>query len=449
MAMAASLAPRGLAAAGPATTQPAKPTAVTELCANDACHTNLITRKVMHGPAAQRKCQACHEPVEPRDHTFRLASPIAQLCSDCHTLKHRSVVHAPVTEGRCTGCHDPHGSDHRAMLLSDPTRGLCLSCHQKELAGEKFVHGPVASGACILCHEPHSSWQAKLLTEAPQKLCLGCHGELVPRGDEARHVHAPVNDNCTGCHDAHASQHKFQLRAVAPALCLDCHKDIAAALAGGAVVHGAATDAGGCLGCHTPHFSKLAKLQKDAQPQACLNCHDKLLKDASGKELTDFATLLKDNPQQHGPIREGACTACHQPHAGERFRLLTAAYPPDFYAPFNLDQYALCFTCHIPDLVKSKKAEGLTRFRAGEVNLHWLHVNQPKGRTCRACHEVHASRHPFHIRDAVPFGEKGWMLEINYEQTETGGRCAPGCHAPKDYDHGGSPRLPTTQEGVR
>jgi predicted CXXCH cytochrome family protein len=311
MAIVAILAPRGLAApAGRATTQPAKPTAATEPCANDACHTNLMTHKVMHGPAAQRKCQACHEPVEPRDHTFRLASPVAQLCGDCHTLKHRSVVHAPVTEGRCTGCHDPHGSDYRAMLLSDPTRGLCLSCHQKELAGEKFVHGPVASGACILCHEPHSSWEPKLLTEAPQKLCLRCHGELVPRGAEARHVHAPVNDNCTGCHDAHASQHKFQLRADAPALCLDCHKDVAAALADGKVVHGAATDAGGCLGCHTPHFSKLAKLQKDAQPQACLSCHDKPLKDASGKELTDFATLLKDNPQQHGPIREGACTAC-------------------------------------------------------------------------------------------------------------------------------------------
>jgi hypothetical protein len=41
------------------------------------------------------------------------------------------------------------------------------------------------------------------------------------------------------------------------------------------------------------------------------------------------------------------------------------------------------------------------------------------------------------------------MLEIKYEQTATGGRCAPGCHAPRDYDHGGSPRPPTTQEALK
>ncbi len=336
------------------------------------------------------------------------------------------------------------------MLKADPTRGLCLSCHkQQAFASKKFVHGPVNTGACILCHEPHSSWEAKLLTEPPQKLCVGCHSELVAKASETRHVHAPVKDNCTGCHDPHASDFKFQLRQSAPELCLSCHKDVKNALATSPVVHGATTEAGGCLGCHTPHFSQLPKLQKMAQPQVCLGCHDKPIKAADGQTLTDFAALLKDNPQQHGPIREGACTACHQPHAGQRFRMLLADYPPQFYAPFKIEQYGLCFTCHIQDLVLKQQGVGLTRFRKGELNLHFVHVNQEKGRTCRACHEVHASRHPFHIRDAVPFGDKGWMLELNYQQTPTGGRCSPGCHGPKEYDHGGSPApiaVPTTQE---
>ena len=437
-AMTAAPAPAAAAAvaAAPAP-RAAKPTTVTEQCATAACHANLLGKKFMHGPAAQQKCAACHQNEEPREHRFKLASDQAKLCGDCHTMKHRTVVHEPVKQGRCTGCHDPHGSDSRAILKGDPTKGLCLTCHKQDFARKKFIHGPVNSGACILCHEPHSSWQAKLLTETPEKLCTGCHAEAVAKGDQARHVHAPVkNGNCIACHDAHASNERHQLRATAQELCTSCHKETAQVIAASHVVHGAVLEAQGCISCHSPHFSSLPKLQKAAQPQSCLSCHDKPLQTKDGIALTDFAVLLKENPQQHGPIREGACTACHQPHAGDKFRLLTAAYPPEFYAPFKIENYELCFKCHIPDLVLNKKGTGLTRFRDGDVNLHWLHVNREKGRTCRACHEVHASRNPFHIRDAVPFGSKGWMLETNYKQSASGGSCSPGCHDVKTYNRG-------------
>ncbi len=423
-----------------------RPTTVTEACTNDACHSNIVSYKVMHGPAAQKKCQACHVYLEPREHRFKYASPEGQLCGDCHTLQHRTVVHTPVKQGRCTGCHDPHGSDRRAMLRADPTRGLCLSCHKQTLE-KKFVHGPVAAGACILCHDPHSSWQPKLLVEAPERLCQTCHAEMLPKGEQARHIHPPMKDNCTGCHDAHASDAKYQLRQSAPELCFSCHKEMAKTLAASHVVHGAATQPAGCTTCHAPHFSALPKLQKVTQPQSCLACHDRPLKAADGTSLPDMAALLKDNPQHHGPIREGDCTACHQPHASERFRLLAADYPPQFYASFKIEQYQLCFKCHIPDLVLKQEGTGLTRFRNGNLNLHWVHVNQEKGRTCRACHEVHASQRPFHIREAVPFGAKGWMLEINYQQTPTGGTCSPGCHKQVTYDHGPDAKLgPTTRE---
>jgi len=403
----------------------------------------------MHGPTAQKKCLSCHQYDEAREHRFKLASKETTLCADCHTLSQRTVVHAPVQQGRCTGCHDPHGSGYRVMLVSDPTRGLCLGCHkQGGFDQKKHMHGPVASGGCILCHEPHSSWQPKLLTEQPEKLCVGCHVEVIASGDRARHVHAPAKDQCTGCHDPHASDYRRQLREGEPRLCLSCHKDLGRVLAGSTIVHGAATQSDGCTSCHAAHFSQLPKLQKASQPQVCLSCHDKALKTAAGQALTDMASLLKENPQHHGPIREGDCTACHQPHAGERFRLLTADYPPQFHAPFKLEQYALCFKCHIPELVLKKEGTGLTGFRKGDLNLHWLHVNQEKGRTCRACHEVHASKRAFHMRDAVPFGTKGWMLEINHKQTPTGGTCSPGCHKEQSYEHGGTPQgglLPTTQ----
>lgn len=426
----------------PASDAPAaqkKPTEKTAQCATPACHADVMARKVLHGPTAQKKCDACHAYDEPREHTFKLTADPAKLCDTCHTLKHRTVVHAPVRDGQCTGCHDPHGSDHKTLLVADPTRGLCQKCHTKEkndFMNKKFMHGPVAVGACILCHDSHSSWEPKLLVKAKGKLCLDCHTDTVQKAEKARYVHEPVKTDCSQCHDPHASDAKFQLIQDSPKLCFSCHKDIEKDLAGAKVVHGPAKGPGGCLDCHNTHTSELPKLQKAVQPQSCLSCHNQKLKDEDGKALTDMAELLKENPEQHGPIREGSCTACHNPHAGQRFRLLTHDYPPEFYAPFKIERYALCFDCHIPQLVLAENGRGLTRFRKGDQNLHWLHVNKEKGRTCRACHEVHASKHAFHIRESVPFGESGWMLEINFEPTKTGGSCSPGCHRKAEYDRG-------------
>jgi hypothetical protein len=63
-----------------------------------------------------------------------------------------------------------------------------------------------------------------------------------------------------------------------------------------------------------------------------------------------------------------------------------------------------------------------------------VHVNKAdRGRTCRACHEVHASKQAHHIRDSVPYGAKGWALKINYTKTPTGGSCAKTCHDTKSY----------------
>jgi predicted CXXCH cytochrome family protein len=426
-----------------APTTRARPTVATDRCADDQCHASIVNRKVMHGPTAQQKCAACHVYQDAAQHRFKLTVAANDLCASCHLLKHRTVVHAPIKGGQCTGCHDPHGSGHRLMLVADATRDLCLTCHKDTFAKKKFIHGPVAVGACILCHESHSSWQPKLLVDTPNKLCVQCHAEMAPKAQTARYTHAPVREGqCTSCHDAHASDVRYQLRDEQPKMCLACHTDTAKQLASAAVVHGAMTQKGGCSSCHNAHSSQLPKLQRTSQPEACLTCHNQPTKDAEGRKIEDIAALLKANPQQHGPIREGACSACHQPHAGGNFRLLVEPYPPQFYAPFDLQRYALCFSCHIPDLVLKNQGIGLTNFRNGEQNLHFLHVNQEKGRTCRACHEVHASRNPSHVRDAVPFGPAGWMLEINFKRTSTGGTCSPACHTARGYDHGGVARLP-------
>lgn len=404
------------------------------------CHQEVLNRKVMHAPS-QADCQACHIQGNPDEHKFYFIVPKEQLCQRCHALPHATSVHAPVREGKCMECHDPHGSDHRRMLVADPNRDLCLKCHEKDnLAKAKFVHGPVAVGACIICHQPHSSAQPKLLSQDAKSLCLSCHSEIVAAEGEGVHMHGALEQGCTQCHNPHSSDHRYQLREQAPALCLSCHKEKFDQMTGSAkVVHGAITEDGGCSICHEPHGSRLASLQRTTQPATCLKCHDKALKAADGAPLADMAAVLQQNPNHHGPIREGMCTACHNPHAGDNFRLLVEDYPPQFYAPFKIDTFKLCFKCHIPDLVLKKEGRGLTQFRDGNQNLHWLHVNQEKGRTCRACHEVHASKRPAHIREAVPFGTSGWLLEINFLQTAAGGSCSPGCHAVRAYNRDAVP----------
>lgn len=415
---------------------PAAPTGPTPTCATASCHTGITGRRVVHDPVARRRCLDCHEYAVAEKHLFRLTAPRSDLCRSCHTLKLWSNVHAPVAEGNCTGCHDPHGSAHPGLLLAETTGGLCTKCHEN-VADKAFVHGPVAVGACVVCHDPHSSPHAGLLPTTPSRLCLNCHADSAPSGLAARHVHKPMEQGCTTCHDAHASDVRYQLHQPSPALCFTCHQGVKNLIESAAVVHDFLVEPKGCVSCHDPHFTQLPYLQRTTQPALCLSCHDRAIKASDGRVLSDMAKLLRDNPNHHGPIREGACTACHHPHAAENFRLLFKGYPAEFYAPFEARRYALCFSCHLAALVEDEVGVGLTGFRDGELNLHWLHVNQEKGRTCRACHEVHASKHPFHIRDAVPYGTGGWMLEINFEMTQDGGRCSPACHKPKSYDRTG------------
>lgn len=412
------------------------PSPASRTCAKE-CHKEITGHKVMHGPA-QSDCGACHVQVgNTDDHKFSLIVPKDELCIRCHVLPHEKTMHAPVVEGKCLSCHDPHGSEHRRVLVAEPNQDLCMRCHKQkmDISKSKYVHGPVAVGACIVCHKPHSSELPKLLIQDAKSTCLTCHSEVMAKGEQGMHMHAALEQGCTRCHDPHASDHRYQLRDEAPGLCMQCHKEHFDQITASAkVVHGAITAPGGCTGCHEPHSSKLPSLQRGKQPDICLKCHTTPLTTPDGKPLVNMGALLAANPDKHGPIREGECTACHSPHAGKNFRLLAEEYPQQFYAQFDIANYKLCFKCHIPDLVLKSSAHGLTQFRDGDRNLHWLHVNQEKGRTCRACHEVHASSRPSHIREAVPFGTSSWMLEINFQKSTEGGSCSPGCHKARTYN---------------
>jgi predicted CXXCH cytochrome family protein len=225
----------------------------------------------------------------------------------------------------------------------------------------------------------------------------------------------------------------MQLKQPTLNLCESCHKETKQQIATAKFKHSAVERDAACLNCHTPHGGAMAKLTRDDLGKACLACHDKPLVTADKRPVPAVTEVLDKNLSQHGPIRDGNCSGCHALHGSDVSRLLAKPYPETFYAPFKLDDYGLCFTCHDKHLVLQPKTTGLTRFRNGEDNLHFVHVNRPdKGRSCRACHATHASTHEAHVRDSVPYGK--WELPINFKPTTTGGSCMPGCHKEAPYD---------------
>ncbi|RPJ34503.1 MAG: cytochrome C [Planctomycetaceae bacterium] len=412
-------------------------------CTDFGCHADLQIKATIHDPVAKGMCNPCHTQARPGAHEFQPGYPKETLCLACHILTVKNHVHQPVKDGRCIDCHDPHQSEFNLLLRADPSKDLCLICHAKDaFMNKRHLHGPVAMGACILCHDSHSSWKPKLLVAEGNELCATCHEDKILRDQQARHVHPPATGDCDKCHDPHGSDFPQQMRDEDRKFCVSCHEDIGQLIEKSPVVHGAVTEKQECRNCHAGHSSSLPTLLKSSLLDTCLGCHNEEIPRPNGKNVANMAALLKENPNHHGPIRQADCSACHNPHASLHTNLLTETYPELFYAPFNPDDYKLCFTCHRSELVATEQGRGLTQFRNGDLNLHYVHVSKPrKGRTCRACHAVHASKSPAHISELVPYGN--WQYEIKFESKSNGGTCAPACHAAKSYERTDTP--PATQ----
>lgn len=405
---------------------------VKESCVTSKCHASMGKAKFVHGPVAVSDCSPCHQPLSNEKHKFKPIKSSGELCNGCHApIEKKAVMHEPVLKGQCTACHDPHQSDQQYQLKKAPTSQVCFTCHKKEMVERQSVHGPVAEGECMMCHAPHASENPKLLLKAGNDLCFQCHADIKERFATAKNLHKPV-ERCTQCHNPHSNDAQFLLAKKVPEQCFTCHKDIQEHTTASLVKHKALDQDKSCLNCHSPHEAGYAKQLKDEPMRMCLSCHDKAMKSESAGTIANMKELFEKNKDWHGPVREKDCSGCHEVHGGQYFRMLLQNYPKEFYAPFSQDQYSLCFNCHQPTLVQDPTTTTLTGFRDGDRNLHYLHVNKKvKGRTCRACHETHASQHPKHIREGVPFGQ--WLLPIRFQKTATGGTCTPGCHATKTY----------------
>jgi predicted CXXCH cytochrome family protein len=407
-------------------------------CITSECHQNVIKEKYVHPTSKEGKCLTCHEPPKKgtpyesgKKHTFALKGKDAELCLPCHPIGEKEYVHETIKKGICLECHNPHQSQYANLLKSNPVSTLCLKCHLQGIFKGKTIHGPVALGHCNICHEPHESYYESLTRGDPTEECYKCH-EQEKLSFNQEFVHKPVREDCNDCHDPHASADSDRLLLATPAVCYDCHKKQEKHIEGSQIKHDALTEGELCFNCHTSHASQIPKLLKNAPIELCIVCHNEKMETPYGN-ITNMAAYLDDNSYVHGPIRQGDCSACHNPHGSDYWRIVKQYFPQEFYAPFSLGMYELCFGCHEKTVILTEQTTTLTGFRNGPKNLHFLHVNKEvKGRTCKACHDIHASNNPMHVAYDFPFGQ--WSLPINYTALEKGGRCTPGCHETKEFN---------------
>lgn len=410
-----------------------KPTSPQNTCVTAECHADYAKKVHVHAPVSLGECKSCHKPVDPAQHTWQFVRKGRDLCEYCHLEQAaKKNVHEPVKSGDCLQCHDAHSSDGKGLIREETTAALCENCHETG-KGLAVLHGPVAVGQCTICHESHSSDYENLLTVAPGDLCFSCHVVTKDELEKFEFVHKPAKDNCVGCHDGHGADNPMMLKAQAPELCYPCHEDIKKMAETSKYRHTVVTEQDGCTKCHTPHASTVRFGLKDDPMALCMSCHDKPVAISKDEIMSGLTDQIANKKFLHGPVAQKDCKGCHTTHGSDHFRLLAKEYPPQFYAPFSINNYDLCFSCHPQSLVLTRQTSDLTDFRNGDLNLHYVHVNKPRrGRTCRSCHATHASNLPKHVRESVPYGM--WDLPINFEKTETGGGCEPGCHLPFAYD---------------
>ncbi|HVT88698.1 MAG TPA: cytochrome c3 family protein [Tepidisphaeraceae bacterium] len=434
--------------------QTTKPSRVMPMpsCVTSQCHAEVKEYKVVHGPVNVNACDACHKLVDPKEHKFELSRDKTATCTFCHQVdtSNKAVVHKPVTQGDCLACHNPHGGNTAKFTRGNTMKELCNRCHQDLTLNKKMIHGPAAAGACDSCHQAHASPNPKLLVAQGRDLCLTCHTEMKNQMANVKFTHKAVQQDCTNCHDPHASNFPKQTKQAPLDLCTSCHEHdkIKRDATEATFKHSIVTKDNACLNCHTAHGGDLPKLMRTDPLKVCMKCHNQPIQVNKEKTVAAVSEVLDPAMSKHGPIREGNCGGCHNVHGSDIAKLLVKSYPATFYQPFALEKYDLCFTCHDKQLVLQQKTEGLTGFRNGAENLHFVHVNKnDRGRSCRACHETHASDQDLHVRDAVPFGN--WQMPINFKRTTSGGSCAPGCHKELSYDRA-NPLIytaPTTQQG--
>jgi len=393
-------------------------------CIDSQCHADLLKNKYKHKPIKEN-CLDCHKEVKsmhPQNagKEYVLIESEPDLCYKCHEKeKAMKNVHDPFGEGECSTCHTPHSSKIRGLIISN---AVCLGCH--EIKENNFNHGPVISRQCNACHSPHQSDNDAFLIKESPDLCFFCH-DMKEKELVVESIHPVFDEDCMNCHLPHSAPYSPLLHSDVPALCFDCHERVESTISKQASVHGPFKNEGKCFRCHTPHTSHHEYLLKKQEKDLCFECHNQEFETETGV-VKNIAEIVEDANSIHEPINSEGCRACHKAHVPDNYFLLSDDFSQSSYVKGDVESFAHCFDCHNPLLLESEKTITATNFRNDDVNLHYLHSKRKKGRNCTTCHDIHGSLSDHLVAENVSFGK--WSMPINFEDTENGGTCLPGCH---------------------
>lgn len=238
--------------------------------------------------------------------------------------------------------------------------------------------------------------------------------------------------SCVACHDPHGNNSKRLLKVgEPPVLCLSCHEKLSAKIKGASYTHSPVLEKSACMNCHLAHTSESRVLLKSKETEVCLSCHSKAIALKDDRKIAGFADRLSHSRSVHKPIQEGKCSGCHDPHGGSRPKFLKESYALKLSTSYDQNDVALCFECHSTDLVTERTTTEATNFRMGPKNLHSVHLLQGS-RSCRVCHDVHASSNAKLFNESMQF--VGVQIPLKFEVTKTGGTCLTACHGWKSYD---------------
>jgi predicted CXXCH cytochrome family protein len=181
-------------------------------------------------------------------------------------------------------------------------------------------------------------------------------------------------------------------------------------------IHPEKTECGSCHLDITDEHLK-AESKPTLKQDTCISCHEGIL----------------GQPYMHAPVGKGECSLCHNPHGDRENRYLPESYSRGDFISYSEKEYRFCFSCHKRELLMFPDTGFSTGFRDGLRNLHYLHVNRIKrGKNCKLCHAMHGGTLEKLVADKVLFGN--WNMPLNFQKSETGGKCSPGCHASQQYD---------------
>lgn len=136
-----------------------------------------------------------------------------------------------------------------------------------------YAHGPYAANGCEQCHEMASgagySFGSSVDVDKksivpgefilpPEQLCTACHATKGLAAAQAGGLilHGPAW-SCTTCHDPHTSKESALLRVTADQVCRQCHSQ--------GFIHDADLHEGveDCLDCHNPHLGRDSRMLRE------------------------------------------------------------------------------------------------------------------------------------------------------------------------------------------